>query len=99
MKFKYDNHLAYSCGNGLEYQVSISYLPNSIAAGHRSCSTSCDEPGLIFEGEWAKFGFVIERSCFAAFSRTSLYSSASFCVTPGGSGGFSVLRNERRKKI
>lgn len=90
-----NNNLAYSCGNGLEYQVSISYLPNSIAAGHLSCSTSCDEPGLSFDGELARFGFVIKRSCFAAFSRTSLYISASFCVTPAGSGGFSVSEKSR----
>lgn len=29
-------YLAYSWGNGLEYQVWISYFPNSIAAGHLS---------------------------------------------------------------
>lgn len=31
-------YLAYSCGNGEEYHVCISYFPNSIAAGHRGCT-------------------------------------------------------------
>lgn len=65
-------HLAYSCGNGLEYQVSISCRPNSIAAGHRSCSTRCDVDGLSFDGELAKLGLVTAANCFDALSRTSL---------------------------
>jgi hypothetical protein len=38
----------------------------------------------------ARLGFAISANCLAALSRTSLYKSASFCVTPGGNGGFSV---------
>lgn len=95
-------HLAYSCGKGLEYQVSISYCPNSIAAGQRSCDTIAIEPGLSFVGEDnAKLtlapGFIISATAFAALSRTSLYKSASSFVTPSGNGGFSILINGIKK--
>lgn len=45
-------HLAYSCGNGLEYQVSMSHGPNSIAAGQRSCAAKATDVGDV------KFGFI-----------------------------------------
>lgn len=40
-------YLAYSCGNGLEYQVSMSHGPNSIAAGQRSCAAMAIDDGDV----------------------------------------------------
>lgn len=37
---------AYSWGKGLEYHVSMSHLPNSIAAGQRSWAASAIDGGL-----------------------------------------------------
>ncbi len=44
---------AYSWGYGDEYQVSISYLPNSMAAGHRITGT---EPGDAIDVEDSALG-------------------------------------------
>lgn len=51
-KLNSEIHLAYSCGNGLEYQVSMSHGPNSIAAGQRSCAARAIDDGDV------KFGFI-----------------------------------------
>lgn len=56
-------HLAYSCGNGLEYQVSISHGPNSIAAGQRSCAAIAIDVGDV------RFGLIPSVFGVAKFKR------------------------------
>lgn len=77
--------LAYSWGNGLEYHVSTSYRPKTMAAGFL-----IPLPVLVLAELFP--GFTVTASSpspftavkRAALSRASLNRSTSFCVTPGG---------------
>lgn len=93
---------AYSCGNGLEYQVSMCHWPNSMAAGHRAWAAIANDdvdkrhelkllaPCPTARFTWLSLAPIISVTVSTACSCTSLKRSASFCVTPGGSGCFSV---------
>ena len=101
--FNLTTYRAYSCGNGLEYHVSISHLPKSMAAGQRSWAANAIEDGDIKCGlipaacpPTAKFnrppGFITSATALAACSRISLYKSTSFWVTHGGNGCVSKIK-------
>jgi len=70
---------AYSWGNGLEYHVSTSYRPNTIAAGFRGALP--DAFDVLMHND-CSFSSLLTVS--RALSRASLMRSTSFCVTPGG---------------
>lgn len=98
---------AYSCGNGLEYHVSMCHWPNSMADGQRACAAIANdvdvrrhELKLLLLCSTARFmpafAFIISATVLTAFSWTSLKISASLCVTPGGSGCFSTVVAHRK---
>lgn len=66
-----DIYLAYSCGNGLEYHVSMSHWPNSMAAGHLSCAA------IAIDDDVNKFGFSDDPPCTAKFKRPLLMTAAT----------------------
>ena len=74
--------LAYSWGNGLEYQVSTSYLPKTIAAGFLLPTPGPVPPGLTAGASSDSSTAIVKRF---DLSRASLKRSTSFCVTPDGS--------------
>lgn len=98
------SYRAYSCGNGLEYHVSMSHGPNSMAAGQRSwaaiaadvgdiklCAVCDPRPAGVPIATVVEIGNIAGvANVTAARSRISLYRSTSFWVTPGASGCFST---------
>lgn len=74
-------NLAYSWGNGLEYQVSTSYRPKTMAAGFLDPFPEALLLGLVDTVSSSSPLVTVNR---AALSRASLNRSTSFCVTPGG---------------
>lgn len=107
---KKSNYLAYSCGNGLEYHVSISHWPNSMAAGQRSSAANAMDEELIKFGfrlmvpPWTAkfnrppFAFIMAATDSALFCCIRLNNTTSFCVTPGANGCFAAIDWNRYEK-